>query len=463
MAFSPHPDPAVLNALVHWKRKALVVVALIAIINLGLWCSPSLAALAPSFWSRMMANTAFGIILSVLSFYLSGERMSLNSQRASRVLAVAVFLLGGLTLFEWIYDVSFGIDSLLPSDQLQLHPGRPSAQTSVAFTVVGMELLVVRHYKGRLTILADLLAIFLIILVLLMAGAYLYGALQLLQSDPSAVMAPQTVACFAGLAFCIAGRRAANGGIDSILVEIGIAGRAVRSAIPLVIALPFIGFGVVAYLINSEIMSPPYARALMATVESFAFLATMVWMAWHIHGLESELRAQALTDNLTKIYNQRGFTLLGEQALREARRSNVYLTVYFFDLDGLKFINDTFGHETGSRMIRKMGELLRIHFRDSDVVARVGGDEFSVIIRGNCAEPALLRLDNAVAIENKSCDEPSRISYSVGKATFDPDSDETFAQLIARSDANMYENKVAKRRVKADEASKILRIRPAAR
>jgi len=453
MSYSPHPDPAVLDILVYWKRKVLVVVALVAAINLALWFLPAIAALAPSLWSRMMANTALGVLLSVLGFYLAGEQMPLRTQNVGRVLACAIFLLGALTLYEWVYDVSFGIDTLLPSDKLQLHPGRLSAQAALAFMIVGMELVVVRHYKGKLAILADVLTVALIILVFLMAGAYLYGALQLLKTDPSSVMAPQTVVCFAGLAFCIAGRRAANGGIDSILVEMGIAGRAVRSAIPFGIALPFIGFGVVAYLINSGAMSAPYARALMATIESFAFLIALVWMAWHIHDLEAELRDQALTDSLTSVHNQRGFSLLGEQALRESRRSNVYSTVYFFDLDGLKIVNDTLGHETGSQMIRNMADLLRTHFRDSDVVARIGGDEFAVIIRGNSAAPALFRLHDAVTIENKSRDEPYQISYSVGQATFDPTSEETFAQLIARADANMYENKVTRRRSKVTQVT----------
>lgn len=453
MAHSSHPDPAVLDALAHWKSKVLFTVALVAAINLSLWFLPGIAGHVPAVWSRMMANTAIGVLFAVAGFYLSGERMSSRLQQLGHAFSLMTLLLGIFTLLEWADKLPFSIDSLFPSNDAQMHPGRPSVQSAMALTIVGTELLIVRYYKGRVALVADMLVVALIILVFLMTGAYLFGALELLHTDASAVMSPQTVFCFAGIAFCIAGRRAANGGIDSILVEIGIAGRAVRSAIPFAIALPFIAFGLVAYLINSGTMPAPFLHSLMATAEAFISLAAVIWMAWHIHDLESELRAQALTDNLTSVHNQRGFSLLGEQALREARRSKTYLTVYFFDLDGLKVINDTLGHETGSRMIQKMGELLRVHFRDSDVVARVGGDEFAVIIRGDGAAPALFRLHDAVKVENKSREARYQLHYSVGQATFDPASEEPFERLIARADSNMYENKIIRRRSKGSNGS----------
>ena len=89
---------------------------------------------------------------------------------------------------------------------------------------------------------------------------------------------------------------------------------------------------------------------------------------------EAEVRQLSLTDELTGLYNRRGFFLLAEQQLKIARRTQTPCCVLFADLDGLKKINDTIGHELGDRAIVDAAQILKETFRDADIVARLGGD-----------------------------------------------------------------------------------------
>ena len=123
------------------------------------------------------------------------------------------------------------------------------------------------------------------------------------------------------------------------------------------------------------------------------------------------------------------------------------VSVVFFDADGLKKVNDSLGHDVGSKLLLDIATLLRATFRGSDVVGRVGGDEFAVITHGRQAElaPALRRLDDATATANCAGNRPYRISLSVGQVTSDPQSEESLAELLDRADAAMYQKKRQRR------------------
>jgi diguanylate cyclase (GGDEF)-like protein len=135
--------------------------------------------------------------------------------------------------------------------------------------------------------------------------------------------------------------------------------------------------------------------------------------------------------------------VLGEHAMHEAQRKHRQLMVLYFDLNGLKIINDSLGHEVGSRLLIDAAGLLRANFRNSDIVARVGGDEFAVVLSEGRAElaAALIRLDAATAAANAAPGVPYRISYSMGEATYEPGTKESFIELVERADAMMYERK----------------------
>ena len=158
------------------------------------------------------------------------------------------------------------------------------------------------------------------------------------------------------------------------------------------------------------------------------------------------MQALSLIDELTRLHNRRGFLTLGEQQLRMAARQKRPAVVIFVDLDGLKGINDKLGHQVGDEAIIEAANILRSTFRDVDIVARIGGDEFVAMMADSNAPDAILRrLAAAVASYNEKATGPFRISISVGAATFDPAEPQALEDLVRQADAAMYEQKQKRR------------------
>lgn len=162
---------------------------------------------------------------------------------------------------------------------------------------------------------------------------------------------------------------------------------------------------------------------------------------------EAEVRRLSLTDDLTGLYNRRGFFLLAEQQLAVARRSETPAWLIFADLDGLKRANDTFGHEVGDEMLCEAGKLLRGQFRRSDVIGRLGGDEFAVfaVTPHGGAEDIQTRLQRDIDAFNATHNHRYEMSISFGIVPWAPDGDCSLEELVSRADAAMYEQKRAKK------------------
>jgi diguanylate cyclase (GGDEF)-like protein/PAS domain S-box-containing protein len=159
---------------------------------------------------------------------------------------------------------------------------------------------------------------------------------------------------------------------------------------------------------------------------------------------EAAIQALSVVDELTGLYNRRGFLAFSEQHLTSILRTNKSLMVLYADLDGLKQINDSFGHMEGDRALRKTAQLLTETFRSSDVLGRLGGDEFTVFAAvqpDGGVESALDRLNRKFAFFNATSKAPFKLAVSVGLAIMNPDEAETVEQLMARADKAMYENK----------------------
>ena len=157
-----------------------------------------------------------------------------------------------------------------------------------------------------------------------------------------------------------------------------------------------------------------------------------------------ELESLSLTDDLTGLYNRRGFLTLAEQELKHANRTNERFVLVFADLDGLKQINDRFGHHEGSRAIVKAAEILKQTFRTSDIVARLGGDEFTVLAMaasGDNTETIKMRLQEKTRHFNERHELPYDLSISVGIVLLDPHSNVSIDDLIRKADAAMYQHK----------------------
>ncbi|MEJ6482293.1 sensor domain-containing diguanylate cyclase [Nostoc punctiforme UO1] len=162
---------------------------------------------------------------------------------------------------------------------------------------------------------------------------------------------------------------------------------------------------------------------------------------------EIEGRQLSLTDDLTGLHNRRGFFVMAEQQLKIAHRMRLLCWVIFIDLDGLKQINDTLGHDTGDALIVDAGRLLKQSFRNSDIVARLGGDEFIVFISSyfKDADSIQAYLQINIANFNQQQNRSYELSMSMGIERYSPGSNMSLEQLIARSDELMYANKRLKR------------------
>ena len=159
---------------------------------------------------------------------------------------------------------------------------------------------------------------------------------------------------------------------------------------------------------------------------------------------EEHIRQQSLVDDLTGLYNRRGFLTLADQHLKLAERTGRNVLLLFADLDDFKEINDRFGHHEGDRALTEAARVIRSAFRDSDIIARIGGDEFAILaLETSDVSGDLLarRLREVIAERNDRSRRGYQIGLSLGIARYDSRTPATIADLLARADALMYEHK----------------------
>ncbi len=159
--------------------------------------------------------------------------------------------------------------------------------------------------------------------------------------------------------------------------------------------------------------------------------------------MEEKLKAMSLTDELTGLYNRRGFLALAEQQLKIAERTRKGMLLFFADLDKMKLVNDTLGHMEGDNALLEVASVLKEAFRDSDIIGRIGGDEFAVLAieaRVEARELFVQRLQAVLAAHNGT-ERPYQLSLSVGIAHYDPQCPSSLDKLIAQADTSMYEDK----------------------
>ena len=164
--------------------------------------------------------------------------------------------------------------------------------------------------------------------------------------------------------------------------------------------------------------------------------------------MEEEIKDLSITDYLTGLHNRRGFMTLAERELKVQERTKSGLLLLFADVDNMKSINDTLGHEKGDQALVEIAAVFKKVFRKSDIIARVGGDEFAVLGIGASAKDFKIfqdqlkhHLDMTNALENREY----ALSVSVGTAYKDHDNVASLDELISRADALMYEQKRSKR------------------
>ena len=183
-----------------------------------------------------------------------------------------------------------------------------------------------------------------------------------------------------------------------------------------------------------------------------SLLVHAVGYAAERHALHQELEELSLRDPLTGLYNRRGFTLLAEQSLRLAKRNGRESVLLLADVDELKKINDRYGHLVGDRALCAVARAFERAMRDSDIIARLAGDEF-VALAVEAHPPGIpslvARLREHLREESAGAEGMAGLSLSIGVAPFDPKGSPTLEELMERADREMYRDKREGHRLEA--------------
>jgi len=163
--------------------------------------------------------------------------------------------------------------------------------------------------------------------------------------------------------------------------------------------------------------------------------------------VESELSHLAISDELTGLYNRRGFLLLGSERMKLAHSMKKNVLLFFADLDNLKQINDQYGHQEGDQALLKTAEAFKSTFRNSDITGRFGGDEFTALVIedfGHTSDTISKRLqDNMAELSANNTQYP--LSLSVGMTRYAAEFRSSLKKLLAQADQALYKQKQASR------------------
>lgn len=160
--------------------------------------------------------------------------------------------------------------------------------------------------------------------------------------------------------------------------------------------------------------------------------------------MEEKLHALSLTDELTGLYNRRGFLTLAEQQMQTAKRLGFGTILLTADVDNLKRINDMFGHQEGDFALMETARIIKKTFREPDIKARMSGDEFAVLMLENTlsdSKALIGRLQKELDIRNREDERGYKVSLSIGIARRNRECNAALDELLREADTVMYENK----------------------
>ncbi len=201
------------------------------------------------------------------------------------------------------------------------------------------------------------------------------------------------------------------------------------------LAMTAVARGAQDYLVKSSVNTMVLIRSIRYAIER--------------HRLLAELRSMSFVDELTGLHNRRGFFTLAQQQLKVADRAKKGLMLIFADLDHMKGINDTWGHQFGDQALKDVADIIRATFRVADITARLGGDEFVVLAvsaDSNSEAVILGRLQQNIQSFNERGVRPFTLSVSTGVVYYDTKQPGSLQDLLTQADTLMYEQKRGKGR-----------------
>ncbi len=428
------------------QRFCLAVVAFVSLESVAAWLSPQFSAQIPAWLPSLAGPMGLSALLCALSLVFSeGEHAGL-----ARVFSHVLALLS--TLFNLaILLANIGHLPSLPigfpaSTTATLIVGSGVLQGVVAFLVLSAGMFLLLFRGTWLKLAADIIVGVLCFLAFVLISQSLFGTAGLFGLTSNNLIHPLALVCIVLLTTVVMLRQAAFG-IFAIFLGSGIGSRIARGFAPVLFLWPFVREIVEAQSGFRHLLPEHFAAAILTALAIGISLVFLIVIVWRINEMEKEIHDLTLRDELTGLYNMRGFYLLAEQTLRLAKRSKQPFSVLFLDLDGLKQINDQQGHQVGSAYLAETGEIVQACFRDADVKGRFGGDEFVVAGQFTMVgiEIAAQRLHVAAEERNAKGDRRFPLSFSIGHVTSDYYSTDTLKDLVTRADDAMYKEKRRKK------------------
>jgi len=206
------------------------------------------------------------------------------------------------------------------------------------------------------------------------------------------------------------------------------------------LAIQAVREGAQDYLVKGQIDGNLLVRAVNYAIERQRLVA-------QLYKARADAQRLTLIDELTGLYNRRGFFTLSEQQWKLADRKKKRLVLIYCDLDNLKAINDNQGHRRGDQALVTVAKLLKSTFRESDIMARMGGDEFAILAieAETDGDRMVHRLSESLASLSASQQFHNPLTLSSGYAHYDPEHPRSLDDVLAEADSRMYDQKQPKK------------------
>lgn len=448
-------DPRVTAGFRAFSRGAgalAIGVALLVLVGWA-WDIPDLKRLLTR-GVEMKVNTALGMLLTGAALVCC-QSSRLSMQRLSGLLSLAVLVLGGVTLAQFLSSWDAGIDTLWRADPAALllgrPPGRMSQLSAVAFVLLGGA--GITNCRLGWVVWAQVLTLGAIAIALYALSAFGYHGMDGGGSFIHPVALPSALLFLLLSLGWLAARPGV--GIMRVLAARSFGGALARRALLPSVLVPTMLSYFAQALQERGVLSPDSTITLLAVTSG----GLVAWIIWTVSVLldrvereqriTSHLREDANTDPLTQLANRRAFQTAIQGLLRRRREEDAVFSLLMLDLDRFKAFNDAHGHVAGDQALRVVGHLLKSALRPGDVAARYGGEEFAVLLPGIDGERAVLVAER-IRRDFHVADWPHQgLTVSIGVAQGHADDEEE--ALVARADRALYAAKATGRdRVVAD-------------
>lgn len=437
------PEPRLLYRLFQAQQVCLAIAAQIAVVALcGRYVAP-IGRLLPAGFAQIQLSFALAILFSCACLSLPDANRSPSLRALSFCFKLFVTLATVVSFFEPVPANSLAVGSLA------LRPQGPHPTfliTGIALGLIAVFLLLANFRSLVANRSLNAVTAFLCLLVLTLGSRSLYEFLGTPKSSGDGMPSPPTLLCLLFVTAAVVLYRAETG-VFSIVLGPGIGGKMARIVTPVLLLIPTAREACRARMLHHDLIPGSYVMAILSSFATVIGFSLLVCLVSRLNEMEIEIRELTLHDDLTDLYNVKGFNLLAGQSLRMAQRAELPFSVLFIDLDDLKQINDRFGHQMGSALIAETAQVLQESFREADVIARIGGDEFVVAgqLSYEAAATAAERLHASAG--ERYCDPLRRfpLSLSIGHSTSSVFRPESLKDLVERADQAMYETKRRKK------------------